>query len=424
MTRAVVLILDSFGIGAAPDAARFGDAGADTFGHIARWRQTQGRPLQLPNLLQLGLAQAAHAATGRWPEGLQPAASPTGAFGAAAEISTGKDTPSGHWELMGCPVPFDWGFFPPAADAQACVFPPDRMQRWYRVCGLGGSLGNCRASGTEIIDRLGDEHLRTGWPICYTSGDSVFQVAAHEQQFGLQRLYAICEQAKLIFDEINIARVIARPFLGPFIGSLDGKPAGTSFGHKPGRYKRTANRHDYIRPPPAPTLLDHLVGAGREVHAIGKIKDIFAARGITHHRKGNGNAELQVQTLAALAGCADGGLVFANLVDFDTLYGHRRDVAGYADALEAFDAWLPTFQAALRPGDLLALSADHGCDPTWPGSDHTRECVPLLFSGDACPSGEDLGLRSSFCDLGQTIARHLGSQPLAQGRACWNALSA
>lgn len=414
MTRAVVVILDSFGIGAAPDAARFGDVGADTFGHIARWRHEQGRPLNLPNLMQLGLGQAAHAASGRWPEGLSAVASPSGAFGAAAEVSTGKDTPSGHWELMGCPVPFEWGFFPPAADSLASVLPADRMRRWYAACGLPGSLGNCHASGTEIIDRLGDEHLRSGWPICYTSSDSVFQVAAHEERFGLQRLYEICEAAKTIFDEINIARVIARPFLGPFIGPQACKAIGTS-----GRYKRTARRHDYIRPPPSATLLDHLVGAGREVHAVGKIKDIFAARGITHHRKGDGNAELQTQTLAAMADCADGGLVFANLVDFDTLYGHRRDVAGYADALEAFDTWLPTLQARLRPGDLLALSADHGCDPTWPGSDHTRECVPLLFAGGACPQGKKLGLRDSFCDLGQTLALHLGVAPLAHGRACW-----
>jgi phosphopentomutase len=414
--RAVVVILDSFGIGAAPDAARFGDSGTDTFGHIAHWREAQGRPLQVPNLLQLGLAQAAHSASGRWPDGLVAAAAPTGAFGAAAEVSTGKDTPSGHWELMGCPVPFEWGFFPPAGAPGASVFPAERMQRWYAACGLAGSLGNCHASGTEIIDRLGDEHLRTGWPICYTSSDSVFQVAAHEQQFGLQRLYDICEAAKAIFDEINIARVIARPFLGPLLGPMEGKPAGAK-----GRYKRTANRHDYIRPPPSATLLDHMVQAGREVHAVGKILDIFAARGITHHRKGDGNTELQQQTLAALHECAGGGLVFANLVDFDTLYGHRRDVAGYADALEAFDRWLPTLLAALRPGDLLALSADHGCDPTAPGSDHTRECVPLLFAGDGCPPGRDIGVRTSFCDLAQTLARHLGQPALPQGQPCWGA---
>ena len=412
MPRAIVVILDSFGVGAAPDAARFGDTGANTLGHIAQWRQAQGRPLRLPHLLQLGLAQAAHAASGQWPAGLAAAASPSGAFGAAAEVSSGKDTPSGHWELMGCPVMFDWGYFPKPVDPATPVFPPDLMQRWYTACNLPGSLGNVHASGTEIIDQLGDEHLRTGWPICYTSSDSIFQVAAHEEHFGLQRLYDICETAKPIFDSINIARVVARPFVGP----LPGKAVGAS-----GRYRRTAHRHDYISPPPSPTLLDHLVAAGREVHAVGKIKDIFAARGITHHRSGDGNTELGAQTLAAMDDCAAGGLVFANLVDFDTLYGHRRNVAGYADALEAFDAWLPTLQAHLRPGDLLALSADHGCDPTWPGSDHTRECVPLLFAGDACPRGLDVGVRTSFADLGQTLAQHLGLAAQTHGRACWAA---
>jgi phosphopentomutase len=413
MGRAVVVILDSFGIGAAPDAARFGDAGADTLGHIAQWRVAQGRPLQLPHLARLGLPQAAHAASGLWPAGMAPAREPIGAFGAAAETSSGKDTPSGHWELMGCPVPFEWGYFAPREDG-ASVFPPELMQRWMGACGLAGTLGNCHASGTEIIDGLGDEHLRTGWPICYTSADSVFQVAAHEQQFGLQRLYEICEKAKPIFDELRIARVIARPFVGPVSGVPQAAPHPAT-----GRYRRTANRHDFTTPPPSPTLLDALVAAGREVHAVGKIRDIFAGRGITHHRKGEGNATLQAQTLAALHDCRDGALVFANLVDFDTLYGHRRDVAGYADALEAFDAWLPTLLAALRPGDLLALSADHGCDPTAPGSDHTRECVPLLFAGDACPRGVDIGLRGSFSDLAQTLARHLGLAAMAHGRVCW-----
>lgn len=405
MTRALVIVLDSFGLGAAPDAPRFGDVGADTFGHIAQWCVAQGRPLRLPNLAQLGLPQAAHAASGRWPAGVEIADAPQGAYGAAAEISRGKDTPSGHWELMGCPVTFDWGYFAKPVDPALPVFPPAPMQRWLAACGLEGSLGNCHASGTEIIDRLGDEHLRSGWPICYTSSDSVFQVAAHEMHFGLDRLYAICEQAKTIFDEADIARVIARPFLN--VAGADG------------RYERTANRHDYTTPPPLPTLLDGLAGAGREVHGIGKIRDIFAARGVTHHRLGDGNADLCEQTLAAWLACADGGLVFANLVDFDMLYGHRRDVAGYANALEAFDAFLPRLLAALGPGDLLALTADHGCDPTWPGSDHTRECVPLLFAGPASPRGLALGVRRSFADLGQTLADHLAVPALAHGEACW-----
>ena len=405
MTRALVIVLDSFGLGAAPDAARFGDVGADTFGHIAQWCAAEGRPLRLPNLARLGLPQAAHAASGRWPEGVAVDDAPHGAYGAAASVSRGKDTPSGHWELMGCPVEFDWGYFEQPADPAAPVFPPALMKRWLAACGLEGSLGNCHASGTEIIDRLGDEHVRTGWPICYTSSDSVFQVAAHETRFGLERLYGICEKAKAIFDEADIARVIARPF-----ESVPGAER---------RYRRTANRHDYTTPPPSPTLLDVLAGLGREVHGIGKIRDIFAARGITHHRPGNGNADLCEQTLAAWRTCADGGLVFSNLVDFDMLYGHRRDVAGYADALEAFDSFLPRLLAELRPGDLLALSADHGCDPTWPGSDHTREHVPLLFAGPACPRGLDLGVRASFADLGQTLAAHLAVPALAHGTACW-----
>ena len=402
MTRALVIVLDSFGLGAAPDACDFGDVGSDTFGHIAGWRARQGRPLRLPNLAQLGLPQAAHAASGRGPAGMAVSATPEGAYGAATEISRGKDTPSGHWELMGCPVTFEWGYFARPTDPVLPVFPPPLMQRWLAACGLSGSLGNCHASGTEIIDRLGDEHLRTGRPICYTSSDSVFQVAAHETRFGLERLHGICERAKAIFDEAGFARVIARPFVGAA-----------------GRYRRTANRHDYTTPPPAPTLLDVLQARGREVHGVGKIRDIFAARGITHHHAGDGNADLCARTLAAWRGCADGGLVFANLVDFDMLYGHRRDVAGYADALEAFDAFLPQLLGALGPGDLIALSADHGCDPTWPGSDHTREHVPLLFAGPASPRGLALGVRPSFADLGQTLAAHLGVPPLAHGRACW-----
>ncbi len=401
MARAVVVILDSFGVGAAPDAERFGDVGSNTFGHIARWCQEQGRALRLPHLMALGLGHAARAASGHWPAGMARVAAPAGACGAAAPVSQGKDTPSGHWELMGCPVPFEWGTFAPRSDG-ASVFPPAQMQRWLQACGLQGSLGNCHASGTTIIEQWGDEHVRSGWPICYTSADSVFQVAAHEEHFGLERLLDICEKAKPIFDEANIARVIARPFTG-------------SSGH----YQRTAHRRDLTTPPPTDTLLDVLVRSGREVHAVGKIKDIFAGRGVTQLRKAPDNAALCQETLAALADCPDGGLVFSNLVDFDMLFGHRRDPAGYADALEAFDAFLPTLLQALRPGDLLALSADHGCDPTWPGSDHTREHVPLLFGGPASPVGLELGVRSSFADLGQTLAAHLGLPALASGQRCW-----
>lgn len=416
MSRAFVIVLDSFGLGATPDAVEFGDAGANTLGHIAQWCAERQRPLQLPHLAQLGLPQAAFAASGQWPAGLAPVAQPLGAYGAARETSRGKDTPSGHWELMGCPVPFDWGVFPKPANPAQPTFPPKLMLRWYAACGLAGSLGNCHASGTEIIERFGDEHVRTGWPICYTSADSVFQIAVHETHFGLARLHEICEIAKSIFAEANIARVIARPFVDATAAASTGDVRAP--GPTP-RFRRTGNRHDYTTPPPSATLLDALVAAGREVHGVGKIRDIFAGRGITHHRHAEGNETLCEHTLAAMHDCADGGLVFANLVDFDMLYGHRRDVAGYADALQAFDAFLPRLMAALRPGDLLALTADHGCDPTWPGSDHTREHVPLLFAGSAAPASTALHVRDSFADLGQTLARHLGLAPLAHGRACW-----
>ncbi len=403
MPRAIVIILDSFGLGAAPDADQFGDSGSNTFGHIAQWCRDQSRPLQLPHLMQLGLGQAAQAASKAWPTGMAPCEWPQGAFGAACPVSRGKDTPSGHWELMGCPVPFEWGYFSTDKASGESIFPAELMQVWLNQCDLKGSLGNCHANGVEIIERLGEQSVQTGLPICYTSADSVFQVAAHEEHFGLDRLLEICALAKPIFDQVNIARVIARPFVGT-----------------PGHYRRTANRRDLTTPPPQDTLLDRLVARGREVHAVGKIKDIFAGRGVTHLRKGENNAALCEQTLAALQDCPDGGMVFTNLVDFDMLFGHRRDIAGYADALQAFDAFLPRLLEQLRPGDLLALSADHGCDPSWPGSDHTREMVPLLFGGPACPVGLDLGVRASFADLGQTLARHLKVETLPHGQVCWN----
>lgn len=397
MTRAVVVVLDSFGIGAAPDAERFGDVGANTLGSIAQWAAEQGRPLHLPNLCRLGLAHAAHTATGHWPEGLPRSAPQRATYAACAEQSSGKDTPSGHWEMMGCPVPFDWGFFP-SGQAGENIFPADLMQRWMREAGLQGTLGNCHASGTEIIERLGDEHVRTGWPICYTSADSVFQVAAHEAHFGLERLLHICALAKPIFDEARIARVIARPFVGD----------ATS-------YRRTGNRRDLTTPPPQETLLDRLSAQGREVISVGKIGDIFAHRGTGEIVKAEGNAALCQATLDSLQRCSDGGLVFSNLVDFDMHYGHRRDIAGYADALNAFDQWLPTLESALRPGDVLVLTADHGCDPAWPGSDHTREHVPLLMCSPDWQHALDGGVRSSFADIGQTLAQHLGVKPLEHG---------
>lgn len=393
MPRAVLLVLDSFGIGAAEDAARFGDVGSDTFGHIADACANGGGdreglragPLVLPNLARLGLLAAHHASTGRAAPVAAPAAV-TGAHGYAVETSRGKDTPSGHWELMGVPVDFDWGYFP---DTRPC-FPPDLVAALVREAGLPGILGDEHASGTEIIARLGEEHVRTGKPICYTSADSVFQIAAHEESFGLERLYRTCEIARRLVDPLGIGRIIARPFVGS----------------SPADFKRTANRHDYAVPPPAPTLLDRAKDAGREVVAIGKISDIFAARGVTQKIKAAGNMALFDGTLAALDATADGGLILANFVDFDMEWGHRRDVPGYAAGLEAFDRRLPELEARLRPGDLVIASADHGCDPTWRGTDHTREHVPVLAFGPGV-AARDLG-RLSFADVGATFAARLG----------------
>ena len=406
MPRAVVVVLDSFGVGASPDADRFGDAGADTFGHIAAWCAGRQRPLRLSNMVALGLAHAAQRATGQWPRGLPVVTQIRGAFGIARETSLGKDTPSGHWELMGCPVPFDWGYFARNPDPKASVFPPELMQRWYAACSLGGSLCNQHGSGTEIIRDFGDEHIRTGLPICYTSSDSVFQIAAHVGHFGLERLYEICRAAKPIFDEMEIARVIARPFDRPH-----------------GNYQRCGGRKDFTTPPPHDTLLDILKAAGREVHAVGKVSDIFAGRGVTHYHAGADNEACCMQTLRALESCADGGLVFTNLVDFDMIYGHRRDPAGYADALEVFDRFLPQLQSRLRADDVLVLTADHGCDPTWQGSDHTREYVPVLLSGQQVTHGIDFGVRESFADVGATLASFLHLEAPLFGRTLFSPAS-
>ena len=401
MPRAFILVLDSLGIGAAHDAARFGEQDADTLGHIAQWRVDQNQPLQILHLERLGLGAAAQRATGRWPAGLKRRDGFTGAFASANELSLGKDTPSGHWEMTGVPVQFEWGVF----DGPDPCFPAELIDAWTRACALPGILGNCHASGTEIIARLGEEHIASGKPIVYTSADSVFQIAAHEEHFGLDRLYAICATAFELLQPYRIARVIARPFVGV-----------------PGTFKRTSQRKDIAVPPPAPTLLDVASAAGHDVIAIGKIGDIFAMRGITALHKAPDNMALfdalEAQRLAA----PDGALVFANFVDFDQEYGHRRNVAGYAQALEDFDARLPAFLDGLRADDLVVLTADHGCDPTWPGSDHTREQVPQLFAGPQLRPG-DLGVRDSFCDLGQTIAQHLGLPALAHGTSLLNRMT-
>jgi len=383
MRRAVILVLDSFGIGAAPDAERFGDAGSDTLGHIAEYRARSGASLRVPNLARLGLLHAARDSSGKFPDGCDADVEVIGAYGYAEEMSTGKDTPSGHWEMAGVPVLYEWGYFRDAEN----TFPPPLLQRLIKQANLPGVLGNCHASGTEIIAKLGEEHVRTRKPIVYTSADSVFQIACHEEAFGLERLLDLCQIARKLVDEYRIGRVIARPFIG--------KSASD--------FKRTGNRHDYAVPPPAPTVLDKLLESGGKVIGIGKIPDIFAHRGISREIKAHGNEALFDATLEALASAPDRSIVFSNFVDFDTLYGHRRDAAGYARALEQFDARLPALLAQLLDGDIVILSADHGCDPTWPGSDHTREHIPVLVYGHRV-TARSLGRRSTFADIGQSLA--------------------
>ena len=386
MTRAVILVLDSFGIGAAADADRFGDTGANTFGHIAAFRAQAGAPLRIPNLTRLGLVQAARESSGQIPAGCNTEVEIVGAYGFAEEMSTGKDTPSGHWEMAGVPVLYEWGYFRDPVN----TFPAALLERLIKQGNLPGVLGNCHASGTEIIAQLGEEHVRTGKPIVYTSADSVFQIACHEQAFGLERLIDLCHIARKLVDEYRIGRVIARPFIGRTAGD----------------FQRTGNRHDYAVPPPAATVLDKLVASGGKVIGIGKIPDIFAHRGISREVRAHGNEALFDATLEALAAAPDRSIVFSNFVDFDMLYGHRRDTEGYARALEQFDARLPTLLAQLGADDIVILSADHGCDPTWPGSDHTREHVPVLVYGRGV-AARSLGRRSTFADIGQSLAGFL-----------------
>src|SRR4051794_38306793 len=398
--RSMIIVMDSVGIGAAPDAAAYGDEGADTIGHIAEAcaageadNHARRGPLHVPNLVELGLAAASQLATGREPAGLKVGSCSPLDYGCASEQSKGKDTPSGHWEIAGVPVRFDWGYFP---RTQPC-FPPQLVDRLVQEAGIPGILGNRHASGTEIIEQLGELHQQTGQPICYTSADSVFQIAAHEQAFGLQRLYDVCEVARRLVDPYNIGRVIARPFVGTCSRA----------------FRRTSHRRDLAVPPPEPTILDVAEAEGRDVVSVGKIDDIFAHRGTGRNKRGDGNDALFDCMLEGWSGLRDGGLLFANFVDFDTAFGHRRDVAGYAAALEAFDARLPELLSRLKSDDLIVITADHGCDPTWPGNDHTREQVPVLVCGGRRSTA--VGTRRGFADLGATVARHLELPPLAHG---------
>ncbi len=401
MPRAFLLVLDSVGCGGAPDAAAFGDEGANTLGHIAlacaEGRAGQGRsgPLNLPNLSRLGLGAAIRAASAIELPGLPDPEAPISLWAAATEVSRGKDTPSGHWELAGVPVPWDWHYFPRTDPA----IPPSVTQPLIARAGLPGTLCNAHSSGMPVLHAFGEEHIATGKPILYTSADSVLQIAAHETHFGLDRLYDTCRIAAGIVHPLRVGRVIARPFTGETAAS----------------FTRTANRRDLAIPPPEPTLLDRTVAAGRRTHAIGKIGDIFAHRGISTLAKGRDDMALLDATLSAIDAAEDGDLVFANYVDFDTLWGHPRDVAGYARALEAFDTRVPELLARLRPGDLLVLTADHGNDPTFRGTDHTRERVPVLATGPGLPTGPR-GL-VGFADVAETVAAHLGLPPGRHGRS-------
>ncbi|MDH4126675.1 MAG: phosphopentomutase [Gammaproteobacteria bacterium] len=395
MGRAIIAVLDSFGVGATADADRFGDVGADTFGHVAAVRADSAQgPLKLPNLARLGLFHAGRDSTGRFAPGAIEDTEIIGAYGFAEELSSGKDTPSGHWEVAGVPVLFDWGYFTKKTD----TFPPELLEKLIAKAGLPGVIGNCHASGTTIIAELGEEHVRTGKPIVYTSADSVFQIACHEEAFGLQRLYALCDIARELVDEYNIGRIIARPFTGKDAAS----------------FVRTGNRRDLTTPPHAPTLLDKLIADGGEVISVGKISDIYAHQGISKKIKATGNAALFDATLDALRDAPDRSIVFTNFVDFDMLYGHRRDVQGYAAALEYFDRRLPELFALMQDDDILVICADHGCDPTWPGSDHTREHIPVLAYGSGVKPGP-IGKRKTFADIGQSLASFFDLSPMDYG---------
>jgi len=390
MSRAVILVLDSLGIGTC------------TLGHIAAAcaageadNNNRSGPLLIPHLTQLGLVEALAASWGQEPPGLERIKAPTGTYGYAEEVSRDKDTPSGHWEMAGVPVPFKWATFP----KEVPCFPKNLIDELIERCDLPGVLGECHASGTEIIARLGDEHIKTGKPIVYTSADSVFQIAAHEDHFGLQRLLEVCEVAKELTEPLNITRVIARPFVGD----------------APDNYQRTGNRKDLTTEPIEPTLLNAMKGAGHEVVSVGKIADIFADSGITKKVKASGNMNLFDAMMSEFKAAKDNTLIFVNFVDFDSVYGHRRDVAGYAKALEDFDARLPELQAELKADDIALITADHGCDPTQPGSDHTREHVPVIFFGPNIP-GQNIGLRNGFMDMGQTLARHFQLPALHHGK--------
>lgn len=377
MSRAFLVVLDSVGCGNAPDAASFGDDGSNTLLHI---HDRVG--LKMPNLMRLGLGQAA--SLNNFPA--------QGLYGVATEVSQGKDTPSGHWELSGVPVPWDWRYFPDTTPS----FPAEVVAEVAKFCGTDGVLGNCHASGTVIINELGEEHIRSGKPICYTSADSVFQICAHEESFGLDRLLQLCQHMAPMLHAMNVGRVIARPFVGTDASN----------------FKRTKNRHDYAMEVPTPTLLDWAKADGRTTYGIGKISDIFSGRGLDDSRKGFDDV-LMGHLSDLVEEAPDGALVFANFVEFDSLYGHTRNVEGYAAHLEWFDAAIGPILERLGEGDMMLFTADHGNDPTWTGTDHTREQVPVIAAGVGVKNvGEVM-----FVDVAASIADHLGLSTRGPGRS-------
>ncbi len=380
--RAILLVLDSVGVGPLPDARRYGDEGSNTLVNTA----LAVGGLSLPNMANLGLGHLADI------KGVPPVSAPLGSFGVLQEVSPGKDTTTGHWEIAGIILERPFPTYPHG-------FPPEVIEPFKKAIGRD-ILANFPASGTEIIAQLGNEHMRTGKPIVYTSADSVFQIACHEEIIPVEELYRECEIARrLLTGEHAVGRVIARPFAG-----------------KPGEFYRTERRHDFSLPPPRPTLLNHVADAGMGVFAVGKIKDIFAGCGITRavHTKNNMEG---IDWTVRLMDEVERGLIFTNCVDFDMLYGHRNDAPGYAKALEAVDRRLPEILGRLRPGDVLIITADHGCDPTTPSTDHSREQVPLLVAGPDLASGRKLGVRRSFADVGRTVAEWLGVRPLEAGES-------
>ncbi|WMY97411.1 MAG: phosphopentomutase [Arsenophonus sp.] len=404
MKRVFLIILDSFGIGATKDANKFGDTGANTLGNIAKScfygkANKNGRygNLKLPNLSKLGLGEAAKESSGIFPFGLEKEIDIIGAYGYASELSSGKDTASGHWEIAGVPVLFEWGYF----KNKIFSFPENLLSQVIKEGKISGYLGNCHASGTSIIDKLGEKHIETGKPIFYTSGDSVFQIACHEEKFGLEKLYNLCKiTRKILNDErYNIARVIARPFIG----------------EKSGFFIRTGNRYDYSVEPPEPTVLKKLVEEkSGNVISIGKIANIYANVGITKKVHAIGREKLFNATIQEIKNAKNNTIILTNFVDFDSSYGHRRDVAGYALELELFDKRIPEILHLIKKNDLLIITADHGCDPTWYGTDHTRENIPILiYSPKITPCY--LGHRKTFADIGQTIAKYFGLSPMKYG---------